>query len=129
MRISVDLAVKLSEQSFPCRNLAIASLGGLLHEPTDLFQIAPEFISRFLSVKKSTTRDIQTPSSQLACASVIINRAIGDRAREQSHTAQQARSFEPYQNQNRGGNETPIVLLAGPQLASSARVLLLTTCT
>jgi len=40
---------------------AVVSVGGLLHEEADLFQIAPELISGFLRVRKSTTRDNQTP--------------------------------------------------------------------
>ena len=58
---------------------AVVSVGGQLCEEADLFQIAPELISGFLRVRKSTTRDNQTPFFRGLLASVTINRTIGNR--------------------------------------------------
>jgi hypothetical protein len=100
-----------------------------LHEQTDLFQIAPELISGSLSVKKSTMRDIQPLLSRLACATVTINWTIGDRDPVNSLTLLSKHDrLSATRAKAEGGNETPIILLAGPQMTASARALLLTAC-
>jgi hypothetical protein len=105
MRTAVDSAVKLSEQSFPCRNLAIA-WRAIARTVRSVPNRAPTHLQIFKWEKINRERHTN-PLLRSLHASIIINQAIGDRAREQPHTVQQTRSFSATRTKSEGRNETP----------------------